>query len=156
MKSGKVFLDVLMGLLVLTLLGGCATGKYVPKASEELYGTWTNEKIQNNDLIQKVVYDATGWQEYTKVSDATAIDGGTWAIDSKWSDAQGNIWYKIFCSPTKGWASGIDYEALYKISRSSTILEWVYKRTSASQGISYPSKIDPTSDTYHIFYRQAG
>lgn len=152
MKTGTIILAVVT-LLVLILLGGCATGKYVPKPNEELYGTWTNEKTQNKDLIQKAVYDAGGWEEYTKVSDARAIDGGTWAINSKWTDAQGNIWYEVFCSPTTGWAAGIDYEALYKLSRSSTILECVYKQTSQSQGISYPSKIDPTSDTYHIFYR---
>lgn len=155
MKAGKVLRYVLTGLLV-SLIVGCATGKYVPKANEELYGTWMNEKTQNHDLIQKIVYDASGWQEYTKVSDSKALEGGTWSMDSKWTDVQGNIWYKVFCTFTTGWAAGMDVQVLYKLSNSATTLEWVYKMSSQSSGISYPSKIDPTSDTYHIFYRQAG
>ena len=155
MKSAKALSCILVGALALFLLAECATGKYMPKGNEELYGTWTNERTQNSDLIQKVVYAADGWKEYTKVSDAKAIDGGTWAIDSKWSDAQGNVWYRVLCSATSGWAAGMDYQALYRLSKSATILEWVSKYTSQSQGISYPTEIDPTSDTYHIFYRES-
>ena len=42
MKAKKMLLIVSAVLLALTQVGGWAQGKYVPKADEELFGTWTN------------------------------------------------------------------------------------------------------------------
>jgi len=41
MKLGMRPLGALVFALALILLGGCATGKYIPTPNEELYGTWT-------------------------------------------------------------------------------------------------------------------
>lgn len=153
MLGHEVLRGVLIGFLVLALLVGCASGKYVPRADEELYGTWVNEETKNRDQIQKQVHEAGGWKEYAKVSSTRPVDEGTSRIDKKWTDGQGNIWYAVFSSQTTGPAAGNDFQVLYRISKSATVLEYVWKASPQSDTITYPSTIDPASDSYHVFYR---
>jgi hypothetical protein len=152
-KVRRLLLFVLLALLI---LGGCATAKYVPKPNEELYGNWTNEYTGNNDNIQKQVYSASGWKDYHLLADTVPVDQGTFQIDSKWTDANGNIWYRSYCTQKTGPAAGFDSQMLSKLSKSATILEWVYKQSSPYAPVSYPTQIDTKSDTYHIFYRTGG
>ena len=44
----------------------------------------------------------------------------TFQIDSKWTDSEGNIWYKVFGAVTD---SGQKFQVLFKISRKGTQLE---------------------------------
>ncbi len=101
---------LLVGSLVLVvgviLVGGCAPGKYMPKTNEELYGTWINEKI----TPQKNVISPGSYKNYTYVTDSSVVSEGTMQIFSKWTDSEGNVWYKTRytctlaggCDATKG------------------------------------------------------
>jgi hypothetical protein len=153
MKTRTMIPVVLATLVALVLLGGCATGKYAPKANEELYGTWTNEDTANIDLIQRQVYSSGEWKDYHKLADSVPVDETTFQIDSKQTDATGNIWYRLSCTQKTGPAAGVDFRMLSKLSKSSTVLEYVFKMSSPYGPISYPTQIDTKSDTYHIFYR---
>jgi len=154
MKAGKILRSLSVSLLAVFVLGSCATTKYVPKPNEELYGTWTNEYTGNSDNIQKQVYSSGEYKDYHLVADTVPVDQGAFQIDSKWTDANGNIWYRSYCTQKTGPAAGYDFQMLSKLSKSATVLEWVYKQSSPYAPVSYPTQIDTNSDTYHIFYRQ--
>ena len=87
MKTRMLFLGALMILLSMIPIGVIAQDKYVPKANEESYGTWTNEK----GTPQKAVIFAGGFMNYMLISDTTpTYNEGTQQIESKWQDAEGN------------------------------------------------------------------
>jgi hypothetical protein len=152
MKTGMTVLGATVILLSLILLGGCATGKYVPKPNEEIYGTWINEKMS----AQKYVVTPDGWKQYLKITDTHPYSEGAWAIASKWTDKEGNIWYKSFGAIAAGPYAGFKHSWLHKFSKSATVWESVWSSPTNEQEAAtptYPTKIDPNSSEYNIYYR---
>jgi hypothetical protein len=139
-----------MVLLSLFLLGGCATGKYVPKANEELYGTWTN----NSTFPQRVVINPGEYRHYGLISDPNPEEEGTEHIDTKWTDSEGNIWYRTFGTVTTGAWKGHNFQALTKLSKSGTVLESeAYSFLGDFSPSYYPTKINPQGMLYGLYYR---
>jgi hypothetical protein len=69
---------------------------------------------------------------------------GPYSIEDKWTDENGNIWYKI------EYVTGA-FEILYdliKISDSNKTMEIMHGR------VGYATEIDPESVKYRIYYRQ--
>jgi hypothetical protein len=103
MKGRRLFL-ISSILLFIVLLGASAQEKYVPKADEELYGTWTNKEYSGSISYQPqkevVTADRYGW--YHLIPDSVPYEEGTYEIDRKWTDAEGNIWYRILCTAKTG------------------------------------------------------
>ena len=155
MKAEKM-LCVLLTLLVMLMFGGCATAKYVPKPNEEINGTWINEKISP----QKNVNTPDGWKQYLPVSDSVPFYEGTGEIISKWTDSEGNIWYKSLITITGGTGDGdatkIILAELDKLSKSATVWESVWTMPTNEQELKtpiYPTTIDPKNPNYGIYYR---
>ncbi len=128
--------------------------KYVPKSDEELYGTWTNEQYYGEGDVwhpQRVVVTADGYVGYNKLSDLVPMFIWKLWIDSKWTDADGNIWYRV-----RGMGAGKydKSQELYKLSKSATVMErafvYVFGDYDASK---YPTKIDPNELRYRVLYR---
>lgn len=111
----RVILIVFGGFVALVLLAGCGPGKYVPKANEEIYGTWIHEGIR----YQKLVVFAGGEKEYLSVADAEPVMETTEQISAKWKDGDGNIWYKTFELYISGPMKGTKIQRLWKISNGS-------------------------------------
>ena len=155
MKTRIMLLSSLL-LVYLLPLAGYAQDKYVPKANEELYGTWTNEESLGNVYFpQKVVNFPNKYESYSKMSDADPVEVSTLGIGSKWTDTEGNIWYKTFGTVTAGAGEGCHWQELDKLSKSGTVWERVY---TVIYGVDfdpkyYPTKIDPARQYYGIFYR---
>lgn len=154
MKSRILLLSATVILLSMIPPGAKAKDKYVPKANEELYGTWINEKNGGDKYNpQKVVVTADGYTGYSKISDSVPLFAWRLWIDNKWTDLEGNTWYKIF-----GIGIG-DYEGeksqeLYKLSKSGTVMERAFVAGMGEFSPSYyPTKIDPNSYSYRILYR---
>jgi hypothetical protein len=140
---------VVVFALVLILLGGCAPGKYIPKASEECYGTWINEK----GYPQKVVLFAGGFKQYVNIADTVATySEGTNEMENKWQDAEGNIWYRFLVTDLPG---GEKFQALGRVSNSGKVYERVYAQVAEFNPKNYPTRIDPKSYTYSIWFRSA-
>ena len=138
-----------LSVLTLILLGGCAPRKYIPRLNEELYGTWTNEK----GYPQRVVLFAGGFKQYSRMTDTVpTYSAGTEEIESKWQDAEGNIWYRLYVTDLPG---GEKFQTLAKISKSGTVYERVYNEVAEFSPKSFPAKIDPKSGTYGIWFRSA-
>ena len=158
MNKHVAILGTLVCLLVLVLLGGCGPTKYTPKPNEELYGTWVNKSYSGHyDLTdahpQKEVIDSNGYHVFRFVDDAAVYFAGVETITSKWTDSEGNIWYKTY----KGaWTNGTKPAVphfLYKLSKSATVRESVYTiRDSYTPG-AFPSKVDPKDSSYLVYTR---
>ena len=137
----------------LILLGACAAGKYVAKANEELYGTWTNEKNSGDKYHpQKVVVTPDGYTGYSKISDSVPLFDWRLKIDSKWKDSDGNIWYKVLGTGA-GAYEGEKSQELYKLSESGTVMERAFKIVVEYSPANYPEKIDSHEYTYRILFR---
>jgi hypothetical protein len=74
-------------------------------------------------------------------------------IDDKWTDSDGNIWYKSFITIAKGSWKGYKFQDLQKISQFGTVQEIVFISVGELDPKLYPTEIDPKNDNYQIFYR---
>jgi len=151
----RLLLSASIAAVALVLLESTAWAQYVPKSNEELYGTWTNDKTTNAFHVQKRVHTADGdVKEYDEVSGSTLLAKGPSRIDRKWTDSDGNIWYEAYERLTSGVYAGYDFQRLFKLSKSATVLEYV-QHHGYSGPKNYPTKIDPGRSDYKIFYRAA-
>jgi hypothetical protein len=89
MKTRTTILAVLLSFLALILLGGCGPGKYVPRANEEFYGTWINEKM---DPMKIVISPDGSFGDYNLTTATTPFRGGKWKIFRKWTDSEGSVY----------------------------------------------------------------
>jgi hypothetical protein len=156
MKTRTLLFVASVILLFMIARGATAQDKYVPKADEELYGTWTSKQnVEDYFHPQKSVNTADGYKNYSKVSDSVSFEEGTEQIDTKWTDTEGNIWYKTFSTVTTGVYKGYRFQSLVKISKSGTISESV-SISIAHQDFKptyYPTEIDSNDSTYKIMFR---
>jgi hypothetical protein len=117
---------------------------YIPKSNEEIYGTWINEDMK----YQKFIYYYWGYAEkYKEVSNKTPTYKITFTIVEKWTDSEGNVWYKTF---NRHNAAMTTVFWITKISNNGTVCE------SVSNYGEFPSKDELNVDNfdYHIYYRQ--
>ena len=160
MTKHEMILGTLVCLLVLVVLGGCGS-----KANEEICGTWTNDKASGEiahpqKLVETSVgYKLLGYKLYSGVSDSDPFEIGTEKIDSKWTDSEGNIWYKTLGTLTAGEYKGTKFQCLYKISKSATVCEFAYRYIGMGEfnPSQYPKNIPSNngSDVYEIMFRAA-
>jgi hypothetical protein len=148
-----MLLGVPVILLSLIQLASCGPGKYTPKPNEEIYGTWTNEKMSP----QKEIHTADGSKQYLYTSDSTSFYEGTGKTISKWTDSEGNIWYKVLSTfTTPNTYKGQIFTVLEKLSKSATVWESVWASPSSDAELKnpvYPAAIDPNNSNYRIYYR---
>ena len=129
------------------------SAKYVPKPNEECYGTWINEKSINQGHIQKKVSTPDGNKDYLNVSDSAPIFEDEQQIYAKWTDSEGNIWYKTFGTVVAGAYKGTKWQELDKLSHSATVWEYVFTIVPEFDPEYYPTKVDSQEMLYRIFYR---
>jgi hypothetical protein len=151
MKSPVMLLAALIVLLATIPVVGFGQEKYSPKPNEELYGTWINS--DQFSYSQKSVNGFLSYKEYWRVTDSVPSAEGKDEIYAKWTDSEGNIWYRLFSTGTSGIAKGYSSEVLSKISKSGTVRELVYSLVTTFDPDDFPTKIDPEDSTYRIYYR---
>jgi len=147
-------------LLLIIPLGAMAQDKYIPIANEEIYGTWINTNITHTNT-QKIIVSADGARHYALLSDSAPYDGATLVIDSKWTDSEGNTWYKTHGTITSGNWKGYSFVELDRLNVTSRIWEaqftWL-ESTSLGPNAQinpalYPEKFNPESSNHGVFYR---
>jgi len=152
-RSACIFLIVLMmTFLCLNSFGNDKEkyGFYVPRAKEELYGTWVNTKMYHGDTghAQKIeMHDWGYWEVYSKIADEFFVNG-TYIIVDRWTDSEGNIWYKEFVRARNGLYP--DFE-LDKISKNGTVWEYVF----AFDDFPTANNMNSMNPYYRIYYRQS-
>ena len=139
----KSFAALFLALAFLSLTGNALTEEktYLPKNNEEIYGTWVNTEY--NLVAQKVVMNPGGTWGWALQANAEPSMKNTYELKEKWTDSEGNIWYKAILESYRG----KDY-VLVKISNSGNTREVVFDSDE------YPTKIDPKKVNYRIYYRQ--
>jgi hypothetical protein len=124
-----------------------STGRsfYVPGRHEELYGTWLNVDYSGivGGNFQKIVFDDWGYSyDYRSIADRNSL---TSTIVDKWTDADGDIWYREF-EQCPGFYGVLQ---LIRISDGGKTLEWVFDyRTFPEQ-----EDLNPINVTYRVYYR---
>ena len=151
MKNPVKLLAALVVLPALVSVAGFGQEKYNPKPNEEIYGTWIN--VDQFSYAQKSANAPGGYKEYWKVADPAPSSEGTEEIYSKWTDSEGNTWYKTFAIGTRGVTKGYSSQTLHKLSKSGTVLESVYALVSTFDPNDFPTRIDPEDSTYRIYHR---
>jgi len=162
MKTRKFVSILTLVLAVLIIAGSCATQKRIVKDSEEFYGIWINEEYKGSTPpLKKNVFNPDGTWEYFRKeaspweTDIEILEGGwirdffgTYTIEDKWTDSDGNVWYKVdlLFGIKKEYTN--TYYLLMRISDSNKIMEYMEDR------IRYGEKIEPKSTKYRIYYRQ--
>ena len=125
---------------------------------EDLHGIWINDEYKTANIpfailifdfdgtYQYNYFEAASWEADVERTEEGWITGffGQYKIAEKRIDDDGNIWYKIemYAGAT------LNHHVLVRISGSSNILEYVYRKAK------YAEDIDPNTHTYGIYYRQ--
>jgi len=128
----------------------------IAKGEEEIYGTWVNADNRADVLHgQKAVVTADAMRIFSKASDLEPGMEVSWDITSKWTDSEGNVWYKTFGTSTVGVFKGAKWQTLDKISKSGAV--WERAANVLELGnfnpAFYPRTIDPNGAYYRILYR---
>jgi len=137
---------MILGLALLAFTGNIFAQDmlYVAEENEGIYGTWVNMDYQPDaHPRQKIINYPGKWATYGSAGSETATETGKYTITEKWTDSEGNIWYKgeVVFPFQKA------YE-LDKISNSGKTWEFVFSSSK------YPTKIDPEDSDYHIYHRK--
>ncbi len=152
MDARKLISGVILPLAVLLLIASCAKKPYAAKEDEEIYGTWVNTDYGTTEfhIPEKIINNPDGTLEiYGGMADS-AHSTGVYTIIDKWTDSEGNVFYKTrrrWGEETYG--KKLAYE-LHKISNLGLTWESVFSMDK------YPTEKDivPNHPRYAIYYRQ--
>jgi beta-lactamase regulating signal transducer with metallopeptidase domain len=141
------------GLLLgaMTLLGAAGKTRYVAKPHEEHEGTWTSQRAE----FQKVVVFPGGARMYTLVSDSEPKLEVRDEIFSKWTDPQGNAWYKTYRTVVAGRYRGLKIQVLARISGSGNHNDSEAFIVSEFDPETFPSQVIPGDPCYAAYERAA-
>jgi hypothetical protein len=112
--------------------------------SEEICCSWVNTKYETGKPPQKLTfhYDGT-YATYKTISSSDALTRGTFLIVKKWTDSDGQVWYKIMMQdPTQE-----KKYKLAKVSKDGKKLEFVCKSDQ------YPAEIKTDESGYCNYLR---
>lgn len=121
--------------------------------SEAIWGIWvTTEKPKGDSLhaSQKRVFSSDGTIKFYRYESSPSPEfEGTYTIAEKWTDSEGNIWYKINATGKSiRYGDKAGWFLLARISDSGNTLEYVY------HPVDYHKKLDPNHPSYRIIYRK--
>jgi hypothetical protein len=121
--------------------------------SENIWGTWVNTeqpKGRYHHVSEKRVFSPDGMVKfyYYESSQSPEFEG-TYAITEKWTNSDGNTWYKMKASGKSiKYGDKAEWYFLARISDSGKTLEYVY------HPLEYHKKLDPNQPSYRILYRK--
>ena len=150
MKTRILCVSISLLFIVFMALNLFCEDAYVPTDNEEIYGIWINQEYGTTEasFSQKRIINPDGtWEEYSSMIDI-GFRTLNYTIIDKWTESEGNIWYKLRTEyGGKEYGTKPFYE-LHKISNSG--LTWEFVRSAET----YPTQIDPNHPMYFIYYRQ--
>lgn len=141
----SVFFLTILALLAFNRSQSYASDKktYVANENEELYGTWVNEDYNGSSKYAIFEWKADGtFIVHRKTTDELPWEDGTYTITDKWTESNGDIWYKVTWDIYYFGRSGF---FLICISNSGSTLE------SANSFSDYPTQIDPSNKDYQTY-----
>ncbi len=150
MKARMYVSISILVFVTLLVFGGCATAKKVSKKDYRFFsGTWINEEYNSHPFLARLVIRSNGtFDGYFRIADTEKAGIGHFIIVDKWTDSEGNIWYKTHVWPgviVEGKPSGYELD---KFSNSGNVWEYI------SITGDFPAEIDENHVKYHLYYRQ--
>jgi hypothetical protein len=131
--------------LALLLFGGLAV-MHARESRDPFYGTFASEEMSP----QKWVTFPGGFKSYVLMSDALPADEGTERIVERWTDAEGNLWYR-----TQATINGKrNLLTLVRISKSGTVREFTANEVTDFSRKDFPTAF-PRAGSY-TWYRLPG
>ena len=143
MKTRLLLIGAAILLLALIVLGGFSIVLKL-RSQDPFYGTFTNEQM----TPQKAVCFPGGFKDYALASDTVPAYEGTERIVARWTDSEGNHWYKTQATRPDG-----HYLTLQRISKSGTVKELTANQVADFSSGDFPTTIDPAGAIYLISYR---
>jgi len=151
MKTRTLVSILILVLAALIISEGFATEKKVTKRDYKFFSeTWINEEYnKESEFPAKLVIRRDGtFDAYFMLSDKKKYRSGIYEIVEKWTDSEGNIWYKRHVwggAKVEGHPGGY---ALDKFSNSGNVWEYI------ESGADFPTEIDKNHPYYHRYNRQ--
>lgn len=138
----KAYLVITLGVLVLIFTGITLVG------AEELYGTWKNEDYNTTDPTSvryaKLVFNQDSTvSSYLSTTTKTMLWMGSYEITKKWTDTDGNIFYKFSSTPKGGTYSSEPVYWTVCISNSGKTLEYGFSSSD------YPNEKELKKAYFH-------
>ena len=143
--AAPILLIVIINLFAAVNLLAYEPYSYSPSEKEEIYGTWINPEYGINWVPQKVImYPDFTWVRFLSVNDTDPGFTGSFKLLDRWTDSEGNIWYKMLWNlENMEWKM---YE-LVRISDSGKKLEYVFSE------VDFPDEITSDHPNYRVYYR---
>jgi hypothetical protein len=143
----KSILALILSIVIFTFASQVIAGEwgYFAKGQEKLYGTWVNMDYASSSIPQKIIYKSVGtFNCFSHANSKDADDSGRYLVTGKWSDSEGNIFYK------SNWVGDWGEQAyqITKISNSGKTLEFVLGYDEP------PRNIDPDNIWYRKYTRK--
>ena len=144
MKIRTLISILILVLAVQMVIGSCATQKnatereiFKPINNNELVDVWVNTDYSGGMMDrQKTVVISYGYfKAFSSVDSKDPVETGTLFVVDKWTDSDGNIWYKAIWR--ERWSGNAFYYELDKISDDGNTWEWMYSRAE-----DFPSESD--------------
>jgi len=99
MKAIKYVPILIVAITILFMVGGCATRKKVISDEDFIKiwsGTWINSENNVTGIkFRKAIFHPDGsYDHYYEIRDTIFHDTTNFTFYAKWTDLEGNIWYK--------------------------------------------------------------
>ena len=148
MKTRALVSVIILILVVLTIVGSCATRKKaipIEEALEIRSGIWVNEHYQHEKLV--VQHPDGRYEEYSDLQQEKFYLSGKSDIYESWRDSDGVLWYRAHYQDNVG-REGYMF---VKISNSDNTFEWIQtEKNKMIEEWKYPV----VGYAYYIYYRQ--
>ena len=140
----KILSAFMIGAVLVALTGTifAQDSAYIPEDNEELYGTWINMEYRAFPFPKLINYPGD-WAAFLSAKSKKVHETGKYTITDKWTDSEGNIWYKTRVSGVVQKVYQLD-----KISNSGKTWEFVFSYEK------YPTEINPKDADYYIYHRE--
>lgn len=146
----RMLLGMAVILLTLASSASWAQDRYVPKDNEELFGRWKDDVTANAETV----VDSLGFKTYYGSSNDVLLNEATQQIESKWTDAEGNIWYKVLgVYAGESPYVGKKFQALYKVYKSKAQLSLQLSLVIQYDPSNYPTESGPKADYVWNYHR---
>ena len=98
MQTRKIVSILILVLTVMIISEGYATDKKVTKKDYRFFsGTWVNEEYNSRIFNTKYLIRRDGtFDSYNRTSDTGKHGSSHYVIVDKWTDSEGNIWFKMY------------------------------------------------------------
>ena len=143
MKIRLLLVGAAVLFLALVLFGGLTLLRAL-KAGDPFYGTFTNQQMSP----QKWVTFPGGFKSYVLTSDGLPADAGSERIVARWTDSEGNRWYR-----TQATLAGRKLLTLHMVTRTGTVMKFTANEVTDFNSGDFPTTF-PLAGSY-TWYRTA-